>query len=153
MFSVYGHYKYSTLSVLGSTLDVRFWRLKSVPALEVLCLISHWRPLVQTWLCSQLMFSTFILNLKCGTRCWYYQDYNLPGDFVDRIWYCWLHDSDSRTVTCPDLAVKTTLLPLQIPYSPGKAGQRVNKASSQSQRVLSATTMSDTQDPLRPRGR
>ena len=34
MLWVYGHYKYFTLSVPGSTVDVIFWRLIPVPALK-----------------------------------------------------------------------------------------------------------------------
>ena len=34
MLWVYGHYKYFAFSGRGSTLDVRIWRLKSVPALK-----------------------------------------------------------------------------------------------------------------------
>ena len=34
MLWVYDDYKYCTLSVRGSTVDVIFWRLQSVPALK-----------------------------------------------------------------------------------------------------------------------
>ena len=70
MLWVYGHFKYFTLSVRGSTLDDRLCRLKSVPALKGLMLGGTWANVKPTLGRRHVVTTSKQTTLTNALLCW-----------------------------------------------------------------------------------